>query len=218
MALRGPFSEVRRLRRQLAELARPGSTAQRQVMAGVVPVVKQLFAEQFKSGTDPSGAVHKPRVDGKPALVSEKLARGALKVEVVGTGLVAAPKTKHIGDILTTQDEGHVFAPQSVTQFRLRGKTATASRLVSKTKFLRRVAETAVYHRKGSDTWTYTKEDKRGRARFRGERRVVQVGLRVLQARRLKPDGTSLPQRYRVPIARAMAEGIRALLSRVDGG
>lgn len=215
MAFTGDFAAVRRLQRTMLALSQPGSSTQRRVMAPVVPAVKALFSEQFREGIGPDGVKLKPRKDGKPALQSEKLARGAVKVEIVGTGVNVAARNSHLDDILTTQDEGHVFAPHTTSQFRVRGKSATTSRLVSKTKFLRRVRDAAVYHRKGSDEWTYTRDDKRGRSQFRGERRHVMVGLRVLPGRHIRPHGDELPARYGRALGRAMFLGMRTVLEEV---
>jgi len=215
MAFTGDIAELRRLQRTMQSLAQPGSATQRRVMAPVVPAVKALFAEQFREGIGPDGAKLKPRKDGKPALQSEKLARGAVKVEVVGTGVNVSARNAHLDDILTTQDEGRVFAPHTTTQFRVRGKTATTGRLVSRSKFLRRVRDAAVYHRKGSDEWTYTRDDKRGRSQFRGERRNVMVGLRVLPGRPIRPHGAELPARFGKALGRALFLGMRTVLDGV---
>lgn len=215
MPFTGDFAKVKRAARVIQDLSRPGSATQRAAMAPCVPAVKALLDEQFRQGLAPNGSKQPARKDGKPALVSEKLARGAIGVEIRGTELHGFAKSPHLDDILETQQKGHVFAPQSSTQFRLRGKQATAGRLVSKSKFLKRVQDTASYHRPGSDEWSYTMDDKSGRAQFRGERRRVMVGLRVLRARHIRPEGTDLPPRWGRAIGRGLFVGMRGVLDRV---
>jgi len=215
MPFTGDMAALKRLLRATQELARPGSPAQRAVMAPVVPAVKALFAQQFAEGIDPEGARQPARKDGKPALRSKKLSRGAITVTIEGTGIRVRAKTAHLDDILTTQDEGHTFAAHKSTQFRGRGKASSTGRLLKRSAFLRRIRDAAVYHGKGSDEWSYTKTNARGRTRFVGERRVVAIGRRVLRARRIRPHGSELPARYGAAVARGAFIGLRGWYDRV---
>ncbi len=71
--LRGDFSALARLERELAELGKPASRIRATVARAAIVHGRDLLKEQFSKGTDPAGARWKLTKRGRPALVSKKL-------------------------------------------------------------------------------------------------------------------------------------------------
>jgi len=179
-------------------------------MSGVRGSVQARIKDQFARGVGPDDSRHKPRKDGRPALVSRRLGNAA-RARVLGTALWVEPKTPHVGDILDTQQDGHTFPKREggkVYQYRDR-----KGRLIGYWKFVRRIAKgrsDAFSERSGQGVYekNYYSATRTGRLSLRASRAVisgVKFGPRTLPSRPIRPVG-SLTR----PWQQAVADGITA--------
>lgn len=109
MSLTGDFDALKRLERNMAELAQSSGPTQRQLARGVIGEVRNLLREQFTNGTGPDGSPLTPTVSGEPALVSRKLPQAITGSPVDG----GAAMSLRI-EWLEAHQHGHTFPPRQV--------------------------------------------------------------------------------------------------------
>jgi hypothetical protein len=140
MPLDGPFEQLRRLRRNVVELANAGGRPQRDLATAVSREIKGVIREQFTRGEGPDGP-HPRRVDGKPALVSKKLP-GDFEARVLPGGVLWVRPSR--APWLRAHHEGHVFPPRraggQVLTFDKNGRLLRQSRIKKQRFVFDRVA------------------------------------------------------------------------------
>lgn len=73
MGMTGGEAQLRALRRNLADLARPGGKAHTEIGRSVAKEVKGVLKTEFADGTAPDGSTWTPTKGGKQALLSRKI-------------------------------------------------------------------------------------------------------------------------------------------------
>lgn len=109
MPLTGDFARLKRLKKSVEQLGRADGSPQKSIARAVITEVRKgPLAEQYQTGVGPEGP-WVPRKDGKPALVSRKLARTIRGNPVPGGALITWRSA-----IMLAHHEGHVFGPRHV--------------------------------------------------------------------------------------------------------
>lgn len=170
---------------QLRQVRGAFGRTEEQVKRTIKRTGHQLLREQGAKGIDPAGRTHKPRADGKPALVSKKLPTAFTSVWS-GASLRYTGRTGQ-REILKAHNEGHTWPARSVLERKIVLRYNSKGKLVRSARFAKL---------------------KRGRAVFAGAHRV---GARVLPQRRISPDAT-LPPRWDQRISKETAATINKTL------
>lgn len=110
MPLAGDFARLKKLKRSVEQLGKTDGSPQKSIARKVITELRQgPIADQYKTGVGPEGAWAPRKKDGKPALVSRKLARTIRGNPVPGGALITWRSA-----IMLAHHEGHVFGPRSV--------------------------------------------------------------------------------------------------------
>jgi hypothetical protein len=148
--------------------------------------MKAVLREEFTRSIDPSGRTWQPTVKGRPALISRKLpnafAFAARDGYIVGVG-----KTKR--DLLTAHQEGHTFRARQV---------AALKNFLTFDKGGRVIAKRRALNRKG--------DVRRGVQQVFA--RAHEVSERVLPARPIVPEGSTLPRLWDGALRAGFTEGM----------
>lgn len=186
MPMTGDVAGVRRLRADMAQLARGTD-----LLRGIDREVKGLLKEEFEKGEGPYGP-WQDTVRGKQALQSRKLPT-AFRSTIGTTGLRYSAKSKR--DLLAAHQEGHIFparkreANQQFLTFNKKGKLIKNSRALNK---------------KG--------EVKSGVHQTFAKAHIV--GERELPQRQIVPEGSDLPPPWEQAVERGAEGGMMRWYSR----
>lgn len=218
----GDVKALKRAQKELERAAKQDDALLKKIEQGSIRAVKDLVKEQFKKGIGPDGSPNRKRKDGKTALLSERLARGALDARVQGTSIVFFAKASgRLDQALEGHQAGVVFPPRKAGGQWLRFNAK--GRLISYSKFLRRTKNAQL----GVDTAGYqsfvtSRTSKKGKTslRFAGSRQQAAehtVGQRVLPATPIYPNGSTMPTRWTAALDK-VAEGVlEAWAKRAEG-
>lgn len=203
MAVGGDIAKFRQFVREFKGAALlQASPLSQAMLEGARREIQARIKDQFRRGVGPDDRPHAKRKDGKPALVSNKLGNAA-RIRVSGFGLYVEPKTKHVGDILDTNQDGHVFAGRTGNVYQYRDKRG---KIISYAKFNRRIRGAAVAESEmnGIQIRAYLMQGKRG-YNYKASRFVtkgVRFGKRTLVPRPIRPVSSVTD-----PWARALGKG-----------
>lgn len=188
MSVEVPEGALRQLRSDLGQLAR-GTL----ILRGIDRAVKVLLKEEFATGEGPYGK-WQPTVRGRQALESRKLAT-AFKSTIGPNGLRYSAKSKR--DFLQAHQTGHEFperqraANQQFLTFNAKGRLTKNGRILNK---------------KG--------EVKRGYYQIFA--RAHTVGMRVLPARPIIPEGAELPPKWEQTVERGATAAVEKWHERAE--
>ena len=185
MPITGDLARLSRLAEGMKEYADPESRARLEMAGAVATAVKTLVRAEFSEGIDPSGAAWARTKGGRQALQSKKLAP-SVKSYPTATGVLFESRIPW----LQAHQEGHTFpARAAVSREALinprSGRFISATR-AAKMKFVLVAAPKA-----------HT------------------VKARVLPARPVFPDETSLPERWQLAAESAVGGVVKAWADRV---
>lgn len=231
MPLTGDFKSLHRLSRTLSAIATKGSVPRQRMVLAVANAVKVLTREQFDRGIGPDGTAQAPiahsrtnvtrgllksaperKKAGAPGLQSEKLARGAVGVEVDGDRVHGSSKNPKWSGKLEAHQDGHTFPARGGVQRR-----GAKGQLVSKSGFQKRIEGTAAQAWQGSNGFGYAKIGKSGSfGRVRASVQRTKGGERTLPARPIYPAGGAvLTARWEKKISECVSAAIVATLAPV---
>lgn len=176
----GTFDRLRRLRRNVVELANAGGQPQRQIAKEAQKDVKQLLREQFAEGRGPDDPWERT-ADGEPALVSKKLPSD-FEAQIRPGGLLRVQPSR--ATWLRAHHEGHVFTTRQgggqVLTFNKSGRLVKRAR-ISRQKFV-----------------------------FDRVARKHTVGRRVLKPRPIYPNDIAASPRWSTRIRAGQARAMKA--------
>ncbi len=192
MGLKGDVAGLKKLRREIEDLANPKGRAQAEIARNVIREVRGVLKQEFAAGEGPYGPWDLTK-QGKPALISRKLPQDFKGAVIPGGALF-------YGRIpwLIAHHEGHTFparqvaANKSFLTFNARGRLIKASRALNKKGQAKRGV-----------TQTFAK--------------AHTVSARTLPPRPIYPT-RGMPAKWSGPISRAGLAGMQAWQQRAVGG
>lgn len=211
MPITGDLAALRRASKMLGALASPkGSTAKRVLLNPAAKAVKEVIKEQFADGIGPDGSPNRETKQGKPALESEKLARGAVTVTAEDGRIRGVAKNPKWSAKLDAHQKGHHWSKGRSRQFRNR-----KGRLISFKKYVRMTNRDGIAKVGGTDYTNLVKTLKSGKKRVVGTKSWINHNGRTLPPTPIYPDGVELTERWSRRIALAFADGAETYFRRI---
>lgn len=202
MAFVGDFRNLRNLSERVADLARAGSKARKDISNGVGLAVRYQIQVQFATGTGPDAREWTRTKRGKLALVSRKLPQDfAWRAE--SAGLIFYSRVPW----LRAHHDGHRF-PAHNAAARSAAVDAIGSRFV-KFKELRRALRTKNVERIDSDRGSLWVKKFKNKSKLLVRSITIRehaVGARILPARPIYPTG-KIPEAWAVAMNRGAQAG-----------
>lgn len=202
MAIVGDLAGFKRAQKAIERAAKQDDVLIKRMQRASVRAIKDLVKQQFRQGIGPDGSANRQTKTGERALKSEKLGRGALDAEVVGSAVrfYVKAEAKRWDVKLAAHQTGVVFPPRKAGGQWLRYNAK--GRLISYGKFLRKTKNAGLgFEKAGYQSFVVERTYKSGKTKsrfvaFRQRTADHVIGRRVLPSTPIYPIGDRLPPRW----------------------